>query len=73
MDNASRQLVLPLTNPSETIDVYVAARIARVSMETIRRWCDLQLFPSWKLVGRWKIDRAGFETWLYRVRTSARS
>lgn len=60
-----RQLKLPfLYRVEETIDSYTAARIAQVSEETIRRWCDMGQIPAYKLVGRWRINRARFMEWL---------
>jgi hypothetical protein len=75
MGDAARpqQLKLPLVPLEETIDVWTAARIARVSPETIRRWCDAGLFPSWKLVGRWKVERAGFYNFLTTCQSSFRT
>lgn len=48
----------------DTVDCATAARIAQVSSETVRRWCDLGLIPAYKLVGRWRINRAQFIEWL---------
>lgn len=64
-----RQLKLPfLYRVEETIDSSTAARIAKVSEETIRRWCDHGEIPSYKLVGRWRIDRAAFIAWLEKLK-----
>ena len=52
---------LPL---KDTIDVFTAARMAAVSAETIRRWCDEGRVPCVKLVGRWRIFRSEFLAWI---------
>lgn len=72
METASRQLKLPFVRVEDTIDVYVAARMAKVSTETIRRWCEQRIFPAWKMVGRWRIERSGFESWLKRIQADIR-
>jgi excisionase family DNA binding protein len=59
-----QQLKLPLVALEETLDVWTAARIARVSPETIRRWCDEGRITAYKLVGRWRIDREAFYAFL---------
>lgn len=60
-----RQLRLPfLYRIEETIDPHTAARMADVSEETVRRWCDAGQVPAYKLVGRWRINRALFVEWL---------
>lgn len=66
MGDAARpqQLKLALVPLEETIDVWTAARIARVSPESIRRWCDEGRIPAYKLVGRWRIERAEFYAFL---------
>jgi excisionase family DNA binding protein len=56
----------------ETIDVFTAARIVGVSMETIRRWSEERRFPAYKIVGRWRIDRRGFFAWLESQKASYR-
>jgi len=48
----------------DTLDVFTAARMARVSPESMRRWCDEGRIHAYKLVGRWRIYREPFETWL---------
>jgi excisionase family DNA binding protein len=65
------QLKLTLELPLEdTLDVFTAARIARVSAPTIRRWCDQGMFPCYKLVGQWRVERAAFYEWIRSKRTS---
>jgi excisionase family DNA binding protein len=60
-----RQLKLSfLYRVEETIDSHTAARVARVSESTIRRWCDMGEIPAYKMVGRWRINRAKFIEWL---------
>lgn len=59
-----QQLKLALVPLEETIDVWTAARVARVSPETIRRWCDEGRLAAYKLVGRWRIERAEFYNFL---------
>lgn len=68
MDSGHRpqQLKLPLVPMAETIDVWTAARLAEVSQESIRRWCDEGRITAYKLVGRWRIDREAFYAFLYR-------
>jgi predicted site-specific integrase-resolvase len=59
------QLRLRLEMPLEdTLDVYTAAALAKVSPQTMRRWCDEGRFPVWKLVGQWRIDRIPFYEWM---------
>ncbi|GMU21166.1 MAG: helix-turn-helix domain-containing protein [Bryobacteraceae bacterium] len=59
------QLKLPfMFRLRETVDTSTAARIAKVSEETIRRWCDTGKLPAYKLVGRWRIHRVQFIRWL---------
>ena len=58
-----RQLTLPLF-AVETLDVTTAARLARVSPETMRRWCECRIVPAFKLVGRWRLLRREFHAWL---------
>ncbi|MFB3828942.1 MAG: helix-turn-helix domain-containing protein [Bryobacteraceae bacterium] len=48
----------------DMIDVFTAARAVGVSPETIRRWCDQGRIPCVKLVGRWRIFRSEFVTWI---------
>ena len=67
-----RQLKLQLVPLEETIDVFTAARAARVSCETIRRWCEERRIVSYKLVGRWRIDRPAFQSFLDSARTQFR-
>lgn len=67
MDQLSRpvQLRLRLEFPLEdTLDVYEAAAVARVSLNTMRRWCDEGRFACWKLVGQWRIEREAFYYWM---------
>jgi excisionase family DNA binding protein len=67
MSSAPRpvQLQLKLELPLEdTIDVFTAARVARCSTDTIRRWCDAGRFPAFKLVGRYRIERQPFYAWI---------
>jgi predicted site-specific integrase-resolvase len=65
------QLKLVLELPLEdTLDVFTAARIARVSAATMRRWCDAGLFPCYKLVGQWRVERAAFYDWIRSRRIS---
>jgi hypothetical protein len=47
-------LVLPL---DDTIDTFTAARIAKVTESTMRRWCEEARVHAWKPVGRWRVDR----------------
>jgi hypothetical protein len=62
---APLQLKLRLELPLEdTLDVFTAARIALVSANTIRRWCDQGRFPCYKLVGQWRIERYPFYAWI---------
>ena len=66
------QLKLTLELPLEdTLDTFTAARIARCSPETIRRWCDQGRFPAYKLVGRYRIERAAFYSWLKSLKISS--
>jgi excisionase family DNA binding protein len=67
-----RQLKLEFAPLEETIDVFTAARAARVSCETIRRWCEEHRFRSYKLVGRWRIDRSAFQSFLNSARSQFR-
>ena len=58
MENGAQQRV---------IDTSVAASLAGVSYETMRRWADLGVLPqgvAYKLVGRWKYNRAALVAWL---------
>ena len=59
-----QQLKLPLVPLEETLDVWTAARIAKVSPESIRRWCDEGRITAYKLVGRWRIEREAFYSFL---------
>lgn len=52
---------LPL---EDTVDVHTAARIAQVSSSTVRRWCDEGRVAACKPVGRWRIYRTEFLTWI---------
>ncbi|HZL55701.1 MAG TPA: helix-turn-helix domain-containing protein [Bryobacteraceae bacterium] len=54
------ELVLPL---EETFDTFTAARVAKVTMKTIRDWCERGRVPACKPVGRWRVDKPG----LYRL------
>jgi predicted site-specific integrase-resolvase len=47
-------LVLPL---DESIDTFTAARIAKVSEITMRRWCNDGVVGACKPVGRWRVDK----------------
>jgi hypothetical protein len=47
-------LVLPL---DESLDTFTAARIAKVSESTVRRWCDEARVQACKPVGRWRVDK----------------
>lgn len=59
---AMRGLIeLPL---EDTVDVHTAARIARVSDSTMRRWCDEGRVPACKPVGRWRIYRSELVVWI---------
>lgn len=65
------QLKLHLELPLEdTLDVFTAARVALVSPNTLRRWCDEGRFPCWKLVGQWRVEREPFYEWLRSKRIS---
>jgi hypothetical protein len=68
-----RQLKLTFVALDETIDVFTAARMARVSPESMRRWCDQGIVVAYKLVGRWRIDREAFYTWLQAHRITCLS
>jgi len=71
--DAERQLKLPfLYKVEETISTYTAARIAQVSEETVRRWCDQGTLPAYKFVGRWRIERALFQEWLASLKSQGR-
>jgi predicted site-specific integrase-resolvase len=60
-------LLLPL---EDTLDVFSAARVAKVSPSTLRRWCELGFFPCYKLVGNWRIERESFYEWIRSKRIS---
>ena len=68
-----RQMKLPFLPLADTINVFTAARVAGVSVETIRRWCEERRIVSWKLVGRWRIDRQAFYSFLDDARSRLRS
>lgn len=68
-----RQLKLAFVALEDTIDVFTAARLARVSPESMRRWCDEGRLPAYKLVGRWRIKREPFMTWLRAYQGNASS
>ena len=55
------QLELPL---EDTIDVFTASRVAKVSTSTIQRWCEEKRFPSFKLGRPWMIERKPFYAWI---------
>jgi len=61
----------PPLRPLDTITVSMAARMAGVSYETVRRWCDEGRIPAFKLIGRWRIPRREFAEWLDRVGEAA--
>lgn len=63
MDDRQLKLCF-LYRVEETVGPRTAARIAKVSEQTIRRWCEMGQIPAYKLVGRWRINRAGFTEWL---------
>lgn len=67
---SDRQLKLAFVALEDTIDVFTAARMARVSPESMRRWCDEGRVSAYKLVGRWRIDREAFYSWLQAHRIS---
>jgi excisionase family DNA binding protein len=48
-------LVLPL---EDTIDVFTAARIARVHENTIRRWCEEGRLSANRIGKKWRVYRA---------------
>ena len=52
---------LPL---EDTIDVHTAARMAAVSDNTVRRWCDEGRIACCKPAGRWRIFRSQFLAWI---------
>ncbi len=65
------QLRLRLEFPlADTLDVYTAARVAVVSPWTIRRWCEQAMFPCYKLVRQWRIERVAFYDWIRSRRIS---
>lgn len=65
------QMKLQFLPLADTISVFSAARVAGVSCHTIRRWCDEgRISFAYKLVGRWRIDRAQFLDWIDRQRTN---
>lgn len=68
-----QQLKLPLVPLEETLDVWTAARIAKVSPESIRRWCDEGRITAYKLVGRWRIERSAFYSFLESCRAVFRT
>ena len=41
-----------------TVSVTVAARLANVSQECMRKWADTGRVRAYKLFGRWRVDRA---------------
>ncbi len=47
-------LVLPL---DDTLDTFTAARIAKVTESSVRRWCEEGRVHAWKPVGRWRVCR----------------
>ena len=47
-------LVLPL---DESFDTFTAARIAKVTEPTMRRWCHTGIVGACKPVGRWRVDK----------------
>jgi hypothetical protein len=58
MDRQPVQLKLNLVLPlEESFDVFTAARVAKVSQKTIRRWCEENRVIAFKPVGRWHVDR----------------
>ena len=58
MDRQPEQLKLNLVLPlDDTIDTFTAARIAKVTEPTIRRWCEAGRVRACKPVGRWCVDR----------------
>ena len=67
------QLSLPLVPLEDTLDVFSAARATGVSPETIRRWCDEGRITSYKLVGRWRIDKQAFLMFLEECRKTYRT
>lgn len=46
---------LPL---DDSLDVFTAARIAKVSTATMRHWCEQGRVGAWKPGGRWRVDKA---------------
>jgi hypothetical protein len=51
------QLKLNLQLPlEESFDVFTAARVAKVSQKTMRRWCEENRVVAFKPVGRWRVD-----------------
>lgn len=54
---APHQLRFEFIQRRQTIAVSVAARLAEVSPECIRKWCEAGTIKAYKLVGRWRIDR----------------
>lgn len=60
MSQRQQPLRLHFVKIEETLDVWMAARIAKVSVGTIRRWCEEGRIEAYKLVGRWRIPRAAF-------------
>lgn len=51
------QLKFEFVHRRQTVPVSVAARLAGVSSECIRKWCETGTIAAYKLVGRWRIDR----------------
>lgn len=52
---------LPL---QDTIDTHTAARMARVSESTVRRWCDEGRIAAVRPAGRWRIYRSEYLAWI---------
>jgi excisionase family DNA binding protein len=48
----------------DTVNIFTAARMARVSPETMRRWCDHGRIPCVKLVGRWRVYKSALIAWM---------
>jgi predicted site-specific integrase-resolvase len=67
--SSARPTELPL---HDTVDAFTAARIASVSPATIRRWCEDGRVGAWKLVGRWRVDRAGLYSLISQAHNGTR-
>jgi excisionase family DNA binding protein len=53
------QLKLTLELPLEdTVDVFTASRIAKVSVYTIRRWCESGRLSANRLGKKWRVYRS---------------